>query len=328
MLEKPLGGIRMNAAYRFVRLSVFLILILVGVAGNLAEPALAQQSTTGPTPPPGIIRNYRAASAAQVVIPGVPAYLWRHGCGPTALGMVIGYWDGHGCPDLVSGDASAQTPQVNAMIADDHGSAVCNSAYGDHYRDYSCPIDYSPNPIQPDKSSLGGAHPSNCVADFMRTSWSGLNNYFGWSWFNDVEPAFTEYAGYINLSYGPVSTSYQFSQFPWSDYKREIDAGRPVVLLVDTDGNGGTDHFVTGIGYDDATMQYGIYDTWDQNIHWFQWRQLGTGAWGIYGLTLFEFSGGVTTVPVSSLTPYGLIILISLIPACAARTYRRRKPVW
>jgi Peptidase_C39 like family len=311
-----------------IKAALYSTFILIGLVGILTEPALAQQSTTGPTPPPGIIRNYRAPSAAQVVIPGVPAYLWRHGCGPTALGMVIGYWDGHGYPNLVPGDASTQTSQVNAMIADDHGSAVCNSDYGDHYRDYSCPIDYSPNPIQPDKSSLGGAHSGNCVADFMKTSWSAMSNYYGWSWFDDVEPAFIDYVGYINPAYVPASTSYFFSQFTWSDYKREIDAGRPVVLLVDTDGNGGTDHFVTGIGYDDATMQYGIYDTWDRNIHWFQWRQLGTGAWSIYGLTLFDFSGGVMNVPVPSLSPGGLIILILLILAGSSWIYSRRKLAW
>ncbi len=160
----------------------------------------------------------------------------------------------------------------------------------------------------------------------MKTSWSALSNYYGWSWFNDVLPSFVDYTGYINSSYGPVSASYYFGQFPWSNYKHEIDAGRPVVLLVDTDGDGGTDHFVTGIGYDDATMQYGIYDTWDRNIHWFQWRQLGTGTWSIYGVTLFNFSGAATA-QVPSITLYGLIILILMILASAAQAYGRRKSV-
>ncbi|MEA1944402.1 MAG: C39 family peptidase [Euryarchaeota archaeon] len=33
-------------------------------------------------------------------ISGVPAYLWRYGCAPTAAGMVLMYWDSHGYPNF------------------------------------------------------------------------------------------------------------------------------------------------------------------------------------------------------------------------------------
>lgn len=264
------------------------------------EPILAQQSTTGPVPPPDIDQGVSLTTATQVVIPGVPAYLWHHGCGPTAVGMVIGYWDGHGCDLLVSGDASTQTASVNAMIADDGGHPNCALADGDHYQDYSCPEDYWPSPISPDRSQLGGAHASNCVADFFQTSWSSRNNYYGWSWFSDVPGSFTDYVNLIASQYNPSATNKYFTQFSWSNYKAEIDDGRPVVFLVDTDGDGSTDHFITGIGYNDATMKYGTYNTWDSNIHWYTWRGMQAGnTWGIYGVTLFE----IGTVP----NPYSLL---------------------
>jgi len=79
-----------------------------------------------------------------------------------------------------------------------------------------------------------------------------------------------------------------FSSVSFTDYKAEIDAGRPTLFLVDTDGNGVTDHFVTGIGYSEDPPKYGVHDTWDQSIHWYLWRAIAPGvSWGIYGMHFF-----------------------------------------
>jgi len=245
----------------------------------------AQQSKSGPNRPDGVDLGLRATTSSQVIIQGVPAYLWRHGCGPTAAGMVIGYWDSQGYPDLVPGDASTQTAAVDAMIADDGGEENCNNPVLNHYTDYACPVERSK--LLPDKSTLGGeVHQNNCLADFMLTSRSSERNKYGWSWFIHVARAFT---GYVKLKYPEVdvqSKNIYWAYFSWEDYKEEIDNNRPVVLLVDTRWYWGTDHFVTGIGYNDETMEYGIYDTWDHEIHWYRWHQNGPGEnWGVYGVT-------------------------------------------
>jgi len=53
------------------------------------EPADAR-STTGPEPPPGLIKGKSTRELDyQVVIPDVLAYLRYRGCGPTAAGMNI-----------------------------------------------------------------------------------------------------------------------------------------------------------------------------------------------------------------------------------------------
>ena len=44
----------------------------------MAGTARAQQSTTGPEPPPGTDRGLQSTKLAPVVIPGVPPYLWHH----------------------------------------------------------------------------------------------------------------------------------------------------------------------------------------------------------------------------------------------------------
>ncbi len=268
----------------------FLVLMTGALSCLLSSSILmAQQSTTGPKPPEGIDRGLRPPSRSQVVITNVPAYLWRHGCGPTAAGMVLGFWDSNSFPDVVPGECATQTPEVNAMIADDSGIDACGYPNSDHFHDYSCPIDASPAPIQPDKSETGGAHADNCVADFMRTSRSAYYNYYGWSWFVDVEYALEAFVAMQLPGQVTQAQSIYFEDFSWEGYRNEIDNRRPMVLLVDTDADGWTDHFVTAIGYDEATGEYGAYDTWDQGLHWYAWRSVAVGRdWGVYGVTTFD----------------------------------------
>ncbi len=271
---------------------VFLSAIATSVL-LFASVALAQLTTTGPEPPPGTDRGLEPFALAQKVIPAVPAYLWHHGCAPTAAGMVIGYWDGQGFSKLVPGVAATQTAAVNAMIADDSGYPVCSPG-SDHYRDYSCPRDDWTPTILPDRSQFGGAHSSNCVADFMRTSWSAAGLRYGWSHFEDVPLALVAYAENVAPgAYVVNAENHSFRLFPWATFKQEIDGGRPVLLLVDTNGDGNTDHLVTAIGYYDTTTprRYGVRDTWDTNIHWYTWREVAPGrTWGIYGATTFNIA--------------------------------------
>jgi hypothetical protein len=248
-----------------------------------------ERSTVGPVPPPGTDRGWRAPSRSKIMLDPFPAYLWHHGCGPTSLGMVVGYWDMHGYVDLVPGEAGSQNSAVNAMIANDSDHPDCGLPDGDHYQDYSCPRDDN-GPIQADRSETGGAHASNCLGDFMRTSWSAAGNRYGWTWGSDVTPAFLQYVAYAT-PYTATAQSRLFAQMSWAAYRAEIDAGRPVALLVDSDGDGYTDHFIAAMGYDPDLMEYGCRDTWDTNVHWYLWQGMGAGRpWGIYAAYTFVFT--------------------------------------
>ena len=161
------------------------LLIIIGFISSIQ--LYAQQSKTGPNRPigvsEGIIKNNHKSA---VIISGVPAYLWHRGCGPTSLGMLIGYYDTQGLSDLINGDASTQTNSVDDAIANE-----------EHYNDYSLPLDYYPN-LEQDKSDLGGAHTANCMADFMETSWSSESNYWGWSWSDMIDNAFRGLNGTVH----------------------------------------------------------------------------------------------------------------------------------
>ena len=255
-----------------------IVIIIIGFA--FFVQLNAQQSTTGKHRPENVSKGITLKYGTnQITINDVPSYLWRYGCGPTALGMVIGYYDRQGFSDLINGDSYTQTNEVNNSMAN-----------SEHYNDYSLPKDYSPNLLE-DKSETGDAHTSNCIADFMQTSWSSAGNYWGWSYSSKIDDAFTKYIRMKNFAY-EINTSYEwFSESSWDKYLTEINNDRPVVLLVDSDGDGGTDHFVTGFGYDDTDTTYAIYDTWNHEIHWYKWREMADDySWGIYGFNILEIS--------------------------------------
>ncbi len=279
---------------RWIAASLFVILISPATAQQPAQDAHSLCLPTG-DPPTGGYAPYTGAvrTRAEVVIGGVPGYQWRHGCGPTAAGMVVGYWDGNGFPALIPGDASSQTTAVNQAMASTG-----------HYTDYSLPIDDPGTGLLPDASYYGGAHPSDSLGDFMETSWYTRQNYYGWSWFSDVDNALREYVDYVNASEGTAyladSWNEYWGTFTWSTFVTEIDSSRPLVFLVDTDGDGWTDHFVTAIGYRDTYgyQEYACLDTWSPpaSIRWERFRGIQAGnAWGIYGATYCTLTdGGIT----------------------------------
>ena len=240
-------------------------------------------------------------AAYSVVIQNVPTYIWQHGCGPTAAGMVVGYFDYAGFENLVVGNAMAQTDNVNAMIASP-----------EHYTDYSCPIDTFRN-IIPDKSQLGGAHPSNCLGDWMHTSWSADMLPYGWAYFHMMDDAYLGYVDWIDRTYGVTyyaesSQVIMKSSLTWDLLVNEIDSGRPLVLLVDSNKDGYTDHFVPAIGYGEqaGVQMYACYNTWDYMMHWYEFAPMSKKTWfGVYGATLLKLAKAPNTDPVAtfSVTP-------------------------
>lgn len=132
-----------------------------------SDEPVPMQSTSNSVAPATATMEWPAPANPAVIL-GVPAYIWYNGCGPTAVGVVVGYRDGQGYSDLVPGDASVQNEYVDNMIASP-----------EHIADYAIPYDSVWTGISPDKSTVGGAHQSDCVADFMHTSWSSDGNCWG-----------------------------------------------------------------------------------------------------------------------------------------------------
>jgi hypothetical protein len=79
----------------------------------------------------------------------------------------------------------------------------------------------------------------------------------------------------------------------------EIDAGRPVSVTVDSDGIGGTDHWMVGVGYDTATNQWAGYNTWDTALHWYDVTSafIEGNVMGVGFVRTFDYLGPVNDVP-------------------------------
>jgi hypothetical protein len=290
-------------------IAIFTFCLIATTASYLpaADINESQQSTTGPVPPKTVLEQDRREiqklkmltlekmeqlSATQHIISGVPEYFWRHGCGPTAIGMVVGYYDMHGYGDLIPGEASVQTNDVNQAIASggDYDNPYPPGSER-HYEDYAQPEDdATPNMITDDYITQGRtAHANNCIADYMDTSKSTRNNRYGWSWGSDTGRAFIGYVNQQHSSYNPQFAFYKWSDggLTWNVLKNEIDSNRPMVFLVDSDGDGSTDHFVPIIGYDDSTPhKFACYTTWASmpGIRWYTFQGMSVGtSWGIWG---------------------------------------------
>jgi hypothetical protein len=256
---------------------VFLFCLLALTLQSFAQIE-DDRSTTGPKPPKGVdVLGYVSKAKAftsQNLISGVPVYLWKDGCGPTVVGMIAGYYDSHGFSDLLAGDSSTQTASVNKAISSD-----------EHFNDYALPIE-SALPVIPDKSELpvGDEHVDNCIADYMKTSQSVVGNIYGWSFGRDIKPSWEKYITNKASNYIGLCNEYYYNSSTWDTLLSNIDRAHPMVLLVDTDGNGVTDHFVLANGYqiENGINYYGCYNTWDSDQHWYAFAQMANGVqWGV-----------------------------------------------
>ena len=256
------------------------------------------------------------------LIASVPAYMWHYGCVPTAVGMLVGYYDSMvEFEDLIAGNASSQTLAVSEIIAssgvDLDFDGLPDPGTG-HVPDYALygnqddRYDFAPIPdlSDPDVVASSGIQPhrDNCIADFMMASRSyvdgglagfvhgdtddpyieqGIEDFFAWA---PGEPD-----GTPSNRYQADAVHYEGAAMTWDLYVTEVNAGRPVLLGVDTYGYAGeADHEVIGIGYDMATMQYACYDGYSHTVQWFDWE--AAGSWSPYSIA-DGMTVEVTSVP-------------------------------
>ncbi|MDJ0619416.1 MAG: C39 family peptidase [Calothrix sp. MO_192.B10] len=268
-------------AYPFAFLATTL-LIGTGNPASLASDPIA--GCSGPSSTTSIGTN----SSTAKFLTSVPAYNWYNGCGPTAAASVLGYWDLLGYSNIfdAAGDDVYLTPQVQDQISSPEHNAKYN------------PTPDNPNLPTPTFTS---------IADWFRTSVDPLN--FGWSYLSFADDAFKGYANFRGYDFDAqnkrFSNQSSESLFNWDDLVSEIDSNRPLMFLVDTDGNGGTDHFVPVMGYDDRGAEgrfYGLYTTWseDETIVWKPFQDLGN-SWGVGYATFVRPLGSPQSVPEPSL---------------------------
>jgi hypothetical protein len=268
-----------------------LIAAIVGTVSVASSPAAGQAAGLfcGPRPPDGIDRKGRVFDAIHLleatVVGGLPAYLERHGSGPTAAAMVFAYHDGHGFPYLLPGDASTQTDLINLAIASQ-----------EHYDDYALPLD-APAALLPDKSELTPEerHADNCLADYCLTSRSLYGNSYGSTRDADLGPGIEVYVR-SGGRYIVITEAFPAPMITLTTVRNELASGRPPVFAVDTDGDGTEDRFVAvaGVNSEAGIDYYGCYTGWDTELHWYEYRPAAAGGpWGIVTIHTVALAYGV-----------------------------------
>jgi hypothetical protein len=248
-----------------------------GPLAGVALGAIGSEVGALSAPPQGY--SYSPAEEAPTAggvskVLDVPEYSWYRGCGPTSVAMILGYWDTLAYPNYFVGDASTQTANVNARLA-----SVGHDA------------DWWP---EPDRQPPPDYHTDNSIADFFKTSRGSLKQ--GWSKGKYADDVFINFGNFVGYPAGHSWTTIYGYNFEWSDLVAEIDAGRPMMFLVDSDGDYETDHFIPVIGYrTEPYTQYAAYTTWswDPGVHWFDFERMIAGyPWGISTATYFHPSYG------------------------------------
>ncbi|MBN1911960.1 MAG: PEP-CTERM sorting domain-containing protein [Pirellulales bacterium] len=241
---------------------------------SISNPALADEPMSTQSGP-CVAETYfePESSSGAVVLSGVPAYDWYHGCGPTAAGSIIGYYDYHGFDDLFDASGWAQV-KYTRYVRDQISSPAHNAKYDPKPDDPNLPVP-----------------PNTSIACWFRTSVGGLD--YGWSSLTYSDDALEGYATYRGYECNSWWESYSSGSFTWNDLKAEIAAGRPMMFLVDTNGDGSTDHFVPVFGYESRVDGnfYACYDTWSENesVRWEKF-QGGGNPWGVMYGTFFSIT--------------------------------------
>ena len=215
----------------------------------------------------------------EILLSDVPGYLWHHGCCPTSGAMIMGYWDAHGYPDLIPGSNNWNTNRNNIK------NSIASEGHIDDYALYDGVDDYGWDEPYTDMSEINpdGAHADDCLADFMKTSRSAKGLTHGATSSSDIDNGIEDYASYKGYSFDADFEGYFF--FPsWETFTEEIQFGQPLVMMVDSNGDGKTDHCIAAIGYRDTNgyNEYACWDTWSHTIRWERYREVSSSYdWGV-----------------------------------------------
>lgn len=252
-------------------------------------------------------RNRRAPRAvplpSAVTLPEMPAFSWSFGCSATSAAMIAAYYDRSGFPNMYTGPTNGGVMPLDnsswgTQVINGESRAFCPlsaTASGvdgrttrGHVDDYW--VSYASDLDDPWITNGWGEHAwAECTADFMGTNQSSLDNVDGETtfWFNPFgsktydytlpEPEqkdgcagfrdFYESRGYtVTENYSQYIYGYggRTLGFTFDEFMAEIDGGYPVIIQVEG-------HSMVGYGYDEATQNIYIHDTWDHFDHVMPW---------------------------------------------------------
>jgi hypothetical protein len=200
-------------------------------------------------------------SEDAVILDNLPAdFDWWNGCGPTAGGMLFGYWEEHGFDSFPGNhrDLPATYPNTSSNPADfeDARGVIAGWAHRqagiDEGRNYGSYKGHIPDSIADWMRVVDGGTTSGAISE-------GIENFALWD-----DPDTPEIESRHFEVTGADSTAYDA-------YCDEIDAGRPVLITLEGAGSG---HAVLGVGYDNfgGKQDYVLQTTWAWGPQQWPWQ--------------------------------------------------------
>lgn len=169
--------------------------------------------------------------------------LQYYGCTPTALGMILNYYD----------------------AVDSTGDIVSTN----HINYYANPKD-SRDYLLPDSSVLENP-PKNCLADFIHTSWYSWNCFYQATWHYNIKYGVEQYLEYKDETRKLQQDYLVFSNLNYMAFVRGIDRGIP--MYMDIVQNINNNHAIVGIGYVFSDTSYLYYNGGDYEVHKAKWNE-------------------------------------------------------
>ncbi len=225
---------------------------------------------------------FRTAAAADYLadFSQFPAYAYNTvaylqggayvGCGPTTGAMMFAYFQArHSLTGLLTNPGTGADAGLNTAWAL-HGQSYMktqNNGFGD--------VQYIQSGLEQYAADRGFSlkvtiHASTWYSDPASPDAAWLNAYgpYGDAWMNDG-------AFWIRNT----NSTWTIDPDLFCDFMFMcLGQGVPVFLTIDTNADGGGDHWVALVGYDRTSKQYAFYNTYDTALHWADIYYMGDPA--------------------------------------------------
>jgi len=187
---------------------------------------------------------------------GYDGQLHAIGCGPTSGAMILDWWNDHGAPGLI-GDPLVDARTMYTTTYMKIGPVAGNNEGFGKSSDFQIGLE---------QFGLDRGYKVDAVIHVEPTYY----NPSGWSDYNaapvgiavDPDATFWDTHGTSDASQWTIKEP-DFLDF----IAAEIDAGKPFGATVASQGLGGGDHWMVGVGYDRENGTWWGADTWDFSLH-------------------------------------------------------------
>jgi hypothetical protein len=293
--------------FRYLLGGIIIIITIINAQISFAEIVYINDFQNYP------IYNYNTSAYMQN-----GAYV---GCGPTTAAMIFGYID-------------ARTPNTFNFLTNNNGLDTANSLHGSTYMNtdangfgsqYNIESGIEkyaadrPWIINSNGSPFGFEAQRELVNVMLHVSPTNTSPNSTWDTYGPFQAPGPNYPYYDS---GPVPSFSPNASASWRSYAAwtndanfyyqnssgwhindvlfenwaltRLQNSIPIMLTVDSNGDGSGDHWIPMVGYDSDTHKYAYYNTYDLNLHWADIAYVteeGSGAYGISAVRDVIFSG-------------------------------------